>query len=60
MTYYLLTKGKTKKQDILMLSGDESSLIGEESFGTFYPSVGFIVLNRVIESNPDLKTSSVI
>ena len=53
MTYYLLTKGKTKKQDTLVLSGDESSLIGEESFGTFYPSVGFIVLNRVIESNPE-------
>ena len=35
-------------------------MIGEESFGTFYPSVGFIILNRVIEGNPEFAKNLLI
>ena len=56
MTYYLLTKGASGNTDLI----DESSKIGEESFGTFYPSVGFIILNRVIEGNPEFAKNLLI
>ena len=32
----------------------------KESFGTFYPSVGFIILNRVIEGNPEFAKNLLI
>ena len=56
MTYYLLTKGASGNTDLI----DESSMIGEESFGTFNPSVGFIILNRVIEGNPEFAKNLLI
>ena len=49
MTYYLLLKGDTEK-DVLY----ETNVLGEESFETFYPSIGFIILNRIINDNPEL------
>ena len=49
MTYYLLLKGDTEK-DVLY----ETNVLGEESFETFYPSIGFIILNRIINNNPEL------
>ena len=49
MTYYLLLKGDTEK-DVLY----ETNVLGEESFETFYPSIGFIILNRIINDNPEI------
>ena len=49
MTYYLLLKGDTEK-DVLY----ETNVLGEESFETFYPSIGFIILNRIINNNPEI------
>ena len=49
MTYYLLLKGDTEKDTIY-----ETNVLGEESFETFYPSIGFIILNRIINDNPEL------
>ena len=52
MTYYLLLKGDTEK-DVLF----ETNVLGEESFETFYPSVGFTILNRIINQKPELLES---
>ena len=49
MTYYLLLKGDTEK-DVLY----ETNVLGEESFEIFYPSIGFIILNRIINNNPEI------
>ena len=49
MTYYLLLKGDTEK-DVFY----ETNVLGEESFETFYPSIGFIILNRIINNNPEI------
>ena len=49
MTYYLLLQGDTEK-DVFY----ETNVLGEESFETFYPSIGFIILNRIINDNPEL------
>ena len=49
MTYYLLLKGDTEK-DVFY----ETNVLGEESFETFYPSIGFIILNRIINDNPEI------
>ena len=49
MIYYLLLKGDTEKDVIY-----ETNVLGEESFETFYPSIGFIILNRIINDNPEL------
>ena len=49
MTYYLLLKGDTEK-DVLY----ETNVLGEESFETFYPSIGFIILNRIINDDPEI------
>ena len=49
MTYYLLLKGDTEKDVIY-----ETNVLGEESFEIFYPSVGFIILNRIINDNPEI------
>ena len=35
----------------------ETNVLGEESFNTFYPSVGFIILNRIINQQPELLES---
>ena len=52
MTYYLLLEGD-KEEDALY----DSNILGDESFGTFYPSGGFIVLNRIINEKPELLES---
>jgi hypothetical protein len=52
MTYYLLLDGDTEK-DVLY----DVNILGEESFETFYPSVGFIMLNRIINEQPELLES---
>ena len=49
MTYYLLLEGDTE-EDVLY----DTNILGEVSFGTFYPSVGFIMLNRIISDKPEL------
>ena len=52
MTYYLLLNGDTEKDSLY-----ETNVLGEESFETFYPSVGFIILNRIINQQPELRES---
>ena len=52
MTYYLLLNGDTEKESLY-----ETNVLGEESFETFYPSVGFIILNRIINQQPELLES---
>ena len=49
MTYYLLLKGDSEKDVIY-----ETNVLGEESFNTFYPSVGFMILQRILNHRPDL------
>ena len=52
MTYFLLLNGDTEKDSLY-----ETNVLGEESFETFYPSVGFIILNRIINQQPELLES---
>ena len=49
MTYYLLLKGDTEK-DVMF----ETNVLGEESFGVFYQSIGFIQMNKIINEKPEL------
>ena len=49
MTYYLLLKGDTEKDTLF-----ETNVLGEESFETFYPSIGFVVLNKIINEKPEV------
>ena len=49
MTYYLLLSGDSEKDAIY-----ETNALGEESFETFYPSVGFMILHRIINQQPEL------
>ena len=49
MTYYLLLKGDTEKDVIY-----ETNVLGEESFETFYPSVGFMILQRILKYKPEI------
>ena len=49
MTYYLLLSGDSEKDSIF-----ETNVLGEESFETFYPSVGFMILNRILNQQPEL------
>ena len=49
MTYYLLLSGDSEKDALY-----ETNVLGEESFETFYPSVGFIILNRIINQQLEL------
>ena len=49
MTYYLLLEGDTEEAALY-----DTNILGEESFGTFYPSTGFIMLNRIINDKPEL------
>ena len=49
MTYYLLLDGDTEEDALY-----DTNILGEVSFGTFYPSVGFIMLNRIINEKPEL------
>ena len=52
MTYYLLLEGGTEEDALY-----DTNILGEESFGTFYPSTGFIMLNRIINDKPELLES---
>ena len=38
MTYYLLLSGDSEKDALY-----ETNVLGEESFETFYPSIGFMI-----------------
>ena len=49
MTYYLLLKGDTEK-DVFY----ETNVLGEESFEMFYPSIGFTILNRIVNERPEV------
>lgn len=49
MTYYLLLNGDSEKDSIY-----ETNVLGEESFDTFYPSVGFMMLHRIVNQKPEL------
>ena len=49
MTYYLLLSGDSEKDALY-----ETNVLGEESFETFYPSIGFIILNRIINDDPEI------
>ena len=49
MTYYLLLSGDSEKDALY-----ETNVLGEESFNTFYPSIGFIILNRIINDRPEI------
>ena len=52
MTYYLLLSGDTEKDSLY-----ETNVLGEESFDTFYPSVGFMMLHRIVNQKPELLDS---
>ena len=49
MTYYLLLNGDTEKDVIY-----ETNVLGEESFGVFYPSIGFSIMSKIINDRPEL------
>ena len=56
MTYYLLLQGDTEK-DVFY----ETNVLGEESFEMFYPSIGFIILNRLVNDRPEvLETAKIL
>ena len=52
MTYYLLLSGDSEKDALY-----ETNVLGEESFETFYPSVGFMILSRIVNQQPELLES---
>ena len=52
MTYYLLLSGDSEKDALY-----DTNVLGEESFETFYPSVGFMILHRIINQQPELLES---
>ena len=47
MMYYILFNEKS--EDLW----DENTL-GEESFGTFYTGLGYIALNKIVQTEPEL------
>ena len=49
MTYYLLLSGDSEKDALY-----DTNVLGEESFDTFYPSVGFMMLHRIVNQKPEL------
>ena len=49
MTYYLLLSGDSEKDSIY-----ETNVLGEESFETFYPSVGFMILQRILNQRLEI------
>ena len=52
MTYYLLLSGDSEKDALY-----DTNVLGEESFETFYPSIGFTILNKIINQQPELLES---
>ena len=55
MTYYLLLDGDSEKDAYF-----DSNIIGEESFGKFYPERGFFGLLRMTEHKSELLEQVVI
>ena len=51
MTYYLLLKDalSSSENDVMY----ETNILGEESFGVFYPSMGFKIMDLIINKNPE-------
>ena len=49
MTYYIMMDGD-KKQDTQY----SSNILGEESFGTFYPEEGMQALMNIVNKRPEL------
>ena len=49
MTFYLLLSGDTE-EDLIY----DTNVLGEESFGTFYTSIGFKALNNIVIRQPKL------
>ena len=49
MTYYLLLDNDSEKDVIY-----ETNVLGEESFETFYPSIGFMILQRILNDKPEI------
>lgn len=47
MMYYILFNEKSEEL------WDENTL-GEESFGTFYTGLGYIALNKIVQTEPEL------
>ena len=52
MIYYLLLSGDTEKDLV-----NETNILGEESFKVFYPSLGFNMLYKIINTKPELLES---
>ena len=52
MTYYLLLNGDSEKDSLY-----ETNILGEESFEILYPSIGFMILNKIINQKPELSES---
>ncbi len=52
MIYYLLLKGDREKDSMY-----ETNMLGEESFNTFYPSLGLNLLNKIVNTKPELLDS---
>ena len=49
MTYYLLMENDSEKDAYL-----STNILGEESFGKFYPENGFKALMNIKDRNPEL------
>tara|TARA_Y100000817_G_C16669792_1_gene460999 strand:+ start:58 stop:300 length:243 start_codon:yes stop_codon:yes gene_type:complete len=49
MTYYLLLDGDSE-QDTLY----DTNVLGEESFGTFYVSMGFSLLQKILNERKEI------
>lgn len=49
MTYYILLQDDTEKDAIF-----SSNILGEESFGVFYPNDGFTALFNISRNAPEL------
>ena len=52
MIYYLLLKGDGERDAMY-----ETNMLGEESFNTFYPSLGLNLLNKIVNTKPELLDS---
>jgi len=52
MIYYLLLKGDGERDSMY-----ETNMLGEESFNTFYPSLGLNLLNKIVNTKPELLDS---
>ena len=52
MIYYLLLKGDGERDSMY-----ETNMLGEERFNVFYPSLGLNLLNRIVNTKPELLDS---